>query len=275
MNFVGYVQLRRGIMDHLVDGRLSNNEALVLMWLIMLADKATGKGTINAPTLRTFLPELSYHAAKRLLQSLEDKQYIFRQIKPFSKVVYPYWVNRYILTYGPHKLLQIDLSQVFESRDIADICYIDPALENAPEGAPEGALDPALYYKNRETKKETKECSNIGTSVNDSVCNPVVETKPITKTALAERTSVQGCALPCAPHVNNTPSFAVPDICDAIDKSDVVPADQAAQQKLATLLAQRQRWIKTRGEEAAACKDVAWVDKFIAKIDAELTEIQK
>lgn len=204
MNFIGYVQLRRGIMDHLVDGRLSNNEALVLIWLIMLADKSTGAGTINAPSLRAFVPGLSYHAAKRVLLSLEEKRYIFRHIVPFSKLVYPYWVNRYTITDGPRKLLQIDLSQVFESRNIADIRYINPALEGAREGALEGAPEPALYYNKGEKKNDKREYSIMDNSVNNSVCESMKKAKPITETALAEHTLAQGSALPCALPVNNT-----------------------------------------------------------------------
>ena len=203
MNFGGYVPLRRGIIEHLMNGRLSNNEGLVLIFLIMLADKATGRGTINAPSLRTFLPELSYDAAKRALLSLEEKHYIYRQITPFSKRVYPYWVNRYTVTDGPRKLLQIDLSQVFESRNIADIRYVDPVPEGAREGAPEGARDPALNYKKREKKQEKREYSPIGNSVSASVCEPMKEAKPITTAAIAHRTNVPASALPCALRVNN------------------------------------------------------------------------
>jgi hypothetical protein len=78
MNFVGWVPLRRGIIAHTQHGRLSNTECLVLIFLIMLADKGTGAGTINAPSLCAFLPGLSYDSAKRVLLSLEEKRYIFR-----------------------------------------------------------------------------------------------------------------------------------------------------------------------------------------------------
>lgn len=164
MNFGGYVALRRGLLAHLQDGRLSNAEALALTVLIMLADKSTGAGTINAPTLRTFLPELSYDAAKRILLSLEEKRYIYRKIIPFSTRVYPYWVNKYVPSTGPHKLLQTDLSQVFESKNIKDIRYGKSAPDPALEGALEGAPDPAPHYKNGKGKQEKEKTTLPDTS---------------------------------------------------------------------------------------------------------------
>jgi hypothetical protein len=124
MNFTGWVPIRRSILEHTMTGALSGNEFMVLTTLILLADKSTGRGTINAPSIHTYLPGLKYDSAKRTLQSLEEQGYIWRQITPMSKLVYPYWVNRYEITDGPHSTLQTDLSQVFESRDIKDIRYV-------------------------------------------------------------------------------------------------------------------------------------------------------
>ena len=202
MNFVGWVQLRRGILDHLHEGKLSILEFLVLIVLIMLADKETGRGTINAPTLRYFIPELSYHAAKRVLLSLEIKRYIYRQITPFSKIVYPFWVNRYLLSAGLHKGLRNDLTKVFESKDINDIAYINPALDDAPQGAPEGAPDPALNYKKGEEKIE-KRNKAINSSESASVCAPSDNTNSSTAIASAQPTVKRASALPCAPPSND------------------------------------------------------------------------
>lgn len=157
MIFAGYVPLRRGLLDHTMRGRLSSLEAIALTVLILLADKSTGRGYINGPVLRTYLPDFSRDAAKRVLESLEDKGYIYRQIVTRSTRIYPYWVNRFIPSTGPHKLLQLSLEQVFESKDIKDIKYIKAAPESAPEGAPESAPDPApegAHYNKKDKEKE-------------------------------------------------------------------------------------------------------------------------
>jgi hypothetical protein len=211
MNLNGWVQLRRGILDHLRDGRLSIYEFLVLIVLIMLADKCTGRGTINAPTLRCFVPELSKDAAKRVLNSLEEKRYIYRKIIPFSKVVYPFWVNRFIPSAGPHKGLQIDLAKVFESKDIKDIAYIDLAPHNAPEGAPEGAPDPAHNYKTREVITNKRNKPTINSSESASVCAASENTESPSAAADAKQTVKRASALPCAlpnPAVGSSPREA-------------------------------------------------------------------
>jgi len=172
MIFAGYVQLRRGLMEHTYDGRLSNNEALTLVYLTMLADKETGRGLINAPVLRTYLPGLSPDAAKRVLHSLEEKGYIFRKITPRSPLIYPYWVDKYIPTIGPHKALQLSISEAVKTKDVAAIRYIKPALEGALVGAPVGAPEGAHYNEKREVRSETEENPPVPIPMSASVRIP-------------------------------------------------------------------------------------------------------
>jgi hypothetical protein len=198
VNVAGWVQLRRGILDHLHEGKLSNNEFLVLVVLIMLADKKTGAGTINAPALRYFIPELEYDAAKRVLHSLEEKRYIYRKIKPYSKIVYPYWVNRYAPSVGLHKGLQIDLTKVFQSKDVNDIAYINHAPDDAPQGAPEGAPDPAPNYKKEEVRQEKGNKTSISKNESASICASSDEAKSSIAQAEAQRNMQRASALPSA-----------------------------------------------------------------------------
>jgi hypothetical protein len=161
MNFSGFVQLRRGLIDHTRDGRLTNNEALAFIMLTMLADKSTGSYTINGPTLRSYLPELSEDAAQRVLRSLEEKRYIYRDVKPRSPLAYRYWIHRYEPTTGPYKLRQLDLTQVFETKDTSELRYVNRAVEGAVDPAVEGAVDPAVegahYNNKKKNKKKDKE----------------------------------------------------------------------------------------------------------------------
>jgi hypothetical protein len=165
----------------------------------MLADKETGSGTINSPTLRSFTPDLSHDAAKRALLGLEQKRYIYRQIIPFSKRVYRFWVNLYMPTSGPHKLRQINLSQVFESGDINDIQYVDPAPQGAPQTAPQGAPQGAHHYKKeKEIDKENVPytdnamCASLSDAVSVSMSDSGQRTK--------HSTLGQACALQDATH---------------------------------------------------------------------------
>ena len=172
MNFSGWVPMRRGILEHTMTEALSNNEALVLMTLILLADHKTGLGRINAPALRTYLPELSYDSAKRALLSLEEKGYIWRSIVHRAKAVYPYLINNYEISDGPNKGLHTDLSQVIESKDISQVRYVSPppqhplqtALRRAPETTLQIPLVDALHNnndKNINMQKEEKQTTSL------------------------------------------------------------------------------------------------------------------
>jgi hypothetical protein len=141
MNFAGWVPIRRGILEHTMTGALSGTEFMVFTALVLLADKSTGRGTTNAAAIRTFLPGVGYDSAKRALLSLQQKGYIWRQITPQSKLVYPYWINRYEITDGPRKMLQTNLSEVFENGDIRAIKYDS----SAPQTPLETALHTALH----------------------------------------------------------------------------------------------------------------------------------
>ncbi|HKV92333.1 MAG TPA: hypothetical protein VJW20_07275 [Candidatus Angelobacter sp.] len=197
MNFSGYIPLRRGLISHIQDGRLTNNEALTFIVLLMLADSSTGSYTINAPSLRAYLPELSYDAAKRALLALEEKRYIFRDIKPFSTRVYRFWIGNYRPTTGQYRALQTDISKALDTRDVNDITYINPALEGALGGAPEGALEGAPNNK-KEKEKEKKEnpLPGVCASLSDSVCDSMNQSRQRTKR------SAEGpaCALHDATH---------------------------------------------------------------------------
>lgn len=194
MNFVGYVPMRRGLLEHTMTGELSLQEFAAFTVLVMLADKSTGAGRINAPVLRTYLPDLSYPATKRLLQSLEDKRYIFRQIVPNSKVVYRYWVNRYQPTSGPHKLFQISLSKVFETKDPKDIEYVNRVPEGEPHTEPETEphSEPHTGPNNKKEKDKEKEKKKpTGTKVTSTPASPVASVMAATVA------STEGSA--CAP----------------------------------------------------------------------------
>jgi hypothetical protein len=200
VNLAGYVPLRRAVFEHTAAGKLSSTECLVFILLVALADRRTGSGTINAPSLRAFLPELSYDAAKRVLCSLESKGYVFRDIVPYSKLVYRFWINKYRPTEGKHKSLQINISKALESRDVNDIEYIDTALEGALEGALETALEGAPNYEKREERSENREQpyieNEVCASASDSMSASVNHSRQRTKRS----TEGEACALQGAPH---------------------------------------------------------------------------
>lgn len=236
MNFSGWVAFRRSFLEHTMDGSLSNQEALVLFTLILLADSKTGRGMINAAAIRTFLPELDYHAAKKILKSLEDKRYIWRKIKHRSKALYPYWVNRYEITQGPHKSFQIDLSQVFDSRDSSDIRYVNPTpagapqtlLESSPQAVPQ-AVPEGVPYNNKDhyTENQQQERNNASIKEHD-VKASLIASEAVTSTAESTHAD-KGEAImnASAPASSIALPFTSPE-CPApiVSASNVVPTEE-------------------------------------------------
>ena len=151
MNFNGFVQVRRGILDHTMSGELTMQQFAALTVLILLAHTSTGMGRINAPVLRTFLPSLSVDAAKRVLTELEERGKIFRQIKERSPLVYPYWVDKYIPTTGKYRSLQLFVAEAIANNDVRYIKYVNHAPEGAPDTSPEGA-----HYNNKKKERENE-----------------------------------------------------------------------------------------------------------------------
>lgn len=163
MNFSGWVPIRRGILEHLIDGRLTNNEFIVFEVLTLLADKQTGSYTINKGTLRYYIPGLSDSTADKTLRSLQKKGYIFRKIVYKSTAAYPYWINGYEPTFGRMKARRLDLSEVLATNDISKLRYLplgdEGAAETAVETAVEGAVEGADFNK-KEKGQETRKKEN-------------------------------------------------------------------------------------------------------------------
>lgn len=101
INLNGWVQKRRGVLQHLQDGRITANEYLVFDILLMLADKETGSYKTNSGAIAFWTNgQIKKDAADRALRGLEEKGYIVREITPGHNGVYPYHVQKYIATAG-------------------------------------------------------------------------------------------------------------------------------------------------------------------------------
>jgi hypothetical protein len=190
VRFTGYVQVRRGLLEHLVDGRLTILEYATLVTLVLLASKDSGSSTINANTLGAFMGEgLDYESdvprnrqrgKQRVLQSLETKGYIFREIIPHSKRAYKYWVDKYLLTGGTHKSRRLDLSKVFATKDVSDIRYANPVAEGVAETVAEGVASNKTGEKKHETRDYpstvSRECASECDSMSASECSSMQRT---------------------------------------------------------------------------------------------------
>lgn len=173
MKFAGYVQFRRGIIEHLYNGLMTGNEYIAFTILLALADKKTGGYKINASALATWSGGLlSTDAADRALRGLEVKHYVYRKTKLGSSKVYPYWINKYLLTAGPKAGRRLNLDDLFEKGDVEvdDILAFaeDIAGADAEPPAGDGAEPPAerpadkTILETGDGKQETREGEGEG-----------------------------------------------------------------------------------------------------------------
>lgn len=214
MNFSGWVAIPRSILNNTHTQRLTITEQLVLMTLFLLANSKTGSGHINAAVLLSYLPELKYNTAKRVLLSLEVKRFVYRQIVHASKNVYGYWLHGYQISEGKNRLRWTNLSQVFVSRDIKDIQYDEVApdvvLDVVPDVVPDMVPDHVLNNnKDHEHEHDTdnpsgsKECEfgvtkNVSANVTNSVSHFVTGrdfqvSENVTENVMADEPA---CSLP-------------------------------------------------------------------------------
>jgi len=156
-------------------------------------DKSTGSSTINVPTLKHYLPELTDDMADRTLRSLQKKGYIYRKITYKSKPAYPYWVAGYEPTVGSLRARRLDLSEVLATKDISKLRYINPAAEGAAQPADEGAAEPADSNKKREERKQ--EQTKVLTVIEDgATISPASEIERKIENAVAVSAPVRAMA---------------------------------------------------------------------------------
>jgi hypothetical protein len=99
--FAGFLQLRRGIFEHIRDGRLSHKEFSALVYIISQADTRNGIwiGSAGALSGEIGLPP---RTARDLLEKLEDGGYLRRFPVPGRHACYPILVHKYRITTGEH-----------------------------------------------------------------------------------------------------------------------------------------------------------------------------
>lgn len=155
MSSGNWVKMRRGILDHVQEGRITTTEYTVLLTLILLADSKTGSGIINAAMLRYWLPDLSIHTVRKVLPSLEAKGYIAREVNGGDRRGYRYQIDKYeINAEGSQRRLHV--TQVVPSAHVNDDCRNDVAnvitQQATNHRAYEATNEVAHYYKKPRTQ---------------------------------------------------------------------------------------------------------------------------
>ena len=129
----GFLQLRRGLWQHVRDGRMSHLDALTLIYIASQADTRTGVWNGSAGALAGEMA-VSSRNARRVLERLTVGRYIRRFPSPGSHVCYPILVHKFLVTEGEHKGQHLN---AFESTSHIDLRFMpgEPECEQTVEHA--------------------------------------------------------------------------------------------------------------------------------------------
>ena len=97
----GFLQLRRGIFEHVRDGRMTRTAAFCYIYILTQADTRTGIWSGSAGALAGELA-MPLGTARHVLEAL-DKRYIKRFPTPGRHSCYPIALHKFLITEGEHK----------------------------------------------------------------------------------------------------------------------------------------------------------------------------
>ena len=102
----GFLQLRRGLWEHVRNGSLNHTGALVYIYMLTQADTRTGVWKGSAQCIATDL-NIPKSTAKYALRGLDGK-YIKRFTVPGRHACYPILLHKFLITQGQHVGLMLD-----------------------------------------------------------------------------------------------------------------------------------------------------------------------
>jgi len=141
-----FVKNRRGILQHLKEGRISKDEFAAYEFMLLSADAATGVWWGDSVELAAAFGQrdLRQEKAKDVLHGLEEKGYIKRFRQQGSRAKYPILINKYEITVGPLSDRLVDAEQTVDWRQPAVFSRTDetPVLPPVAPPVPTPVLPP-------------------------------------------------------------------------------------------------------------------------------------
>jgi len=149
----GFLQLRRGVWEHIKDGRMSHMDAIAFIYITSQADTRTGVWNGSASALAGEL-SLSPRNARRLVERLSEGNYVRRFPVPGRHVCYPILINKFLVTDGEHKGEHLN---ALESTSPADLRYVRSEQECEQTGEHKGEHSASqMRIENREKNPHRK-----------------------------------------------------------------------------------------------------------------------
>jgi len=163
----GFLQLRRGIWDHVRDGRMSITEALAFIYVCSEADTRTGiwKGSAKSLSGELGIPE---RTARDVLEKMERSDYIRRFTIPGRHSCYPILVHKFQITDGEHNGEQLN---AIDSKSPVDLAYFSRQQSVREDG--EHSVEHGAAQKRKRIEKEKEKKEKIAPSAPPNVAAPL------------------------------------------------------------------------------------------------------
>ena len=145
----GFLQLRRGLWEHVRNGSLTRTGALVYIYMLTQADTRTGvwKGSAQCTASDLNIPKST---AKYALRGLDGK-YIKRFTVPGRHACYPILLHKFLITQGQHVGLMLDALSSADSRALK---FFKPDYEQQIVQHVVQQVAPQRIKENREQRRK-------------------------------------------------------------------------------------------------------------------------
>jgi hypothetical protein len=147
----GFAPIRRGLWEHVRDGRMSHLEALAFVYICSQADTRTGIWKGSAKSLAGELG-LKERTARDVLEKMEHGDYIRRFAVPGLHSCYPILVHKFPITQGEHNGEQLN---AIDSKSPLDPTYF--SREQDGEQSVEHSAAQRRIEKREKRKEKQKE----------------------------------------------------------------------------------------------------------------------
>lgn len=196
----GFLKRRRGILEHIQEGKITLAEHGAHDVIGLLADKRTGIwfGSARAFAANCGAGDVSERQARHLLESLEVKGYIKRFPRRRAHGNYPILINKYEVTFGAYTGMRLNASATIDWHNpIYEKCLehgaeqgLEQGLEQGAEVAPSQEVEVDLKRENdtKAVRRTAENCVRLRSSPSFKK-NPKTERL---KTHLAAKIATEG-----------------------------------------------------------------------------------
>ena len=149
----GFLQLRRGLWEHIRDGRMSITVGLAFVYICSQADTRNGiwKGCAKSLSGELGIPE---RTARDVLEKMERGDYIRRFAVPGCHSCYPILVHKFLITDGEHSGEQLNAIESKSPADLAYFCREQSVEDGVQRGVEHSAAQ--RRSKNKERREDNK-----------------------------------------------------------------------------------------------------------------------